>query len=222
MENNEKPTKEELEKKIEELKKKKAELEVLVINQDNTQVAYKVFLNSVYGFTGTQYSPVFNKNVAEAVTLTGQKTIKEMVRFTNAELNKLNPDMKDEEWVIAGDTDSVSKDTLISVNGMKMSIEDAFMLVKSEGFIEKLQNGTEVAIPAKSINTGTLLLDNCKLKNISRHKVTKKRWKISVPGLDKPLYLTEDHSLIVKRNGEYCEVSPKDVKPTDILLVEKH
>ena len=215
-------TKEEIKQKIEELKKKKAELDVLVLNQDNTQVAYKVFLNSVYGFTGTQYSPVFNKDIAEAVTLTGQKTIKEMVRFTNSELNKLNSDMKDDKWVIAGDTDSVSADTVISVDGKEMAIEDAFNLVKSTGFIDKLQNGTEVAIPSKPMNTSTLLLNNCKLNNISRHKVTKKRWKIQVPGSSKPLYVTEDHSVIVKRDGEYCEVSPKDIKPTDFIIVKKY
>lgn len=214
-------TKEEILAKIEELKKQKADLEVKIINQDNTQVAYKVFLNSVYGFTGTQYSPVFNKNVAEAVTLTGQKTIKEMVKFTNSELNKLNPDMKDEEWVIAGDTDSVSKDTVIKVNGHQMSVADAFIEAAKNGFIDKLQNGTEVAIPCFPMLTSTLLLGACKVNNISRHKVKKKRWSITVPGLPKPLLVTEDHSIIVKRNGEFCEVSPKDIKPTDLVIVER-
>ena len=82
--------KEDLKKKIERLKKKKEELEILAGIQDVFQHSYKIYLNSVYGFTGTQYSPVFSTDLAEAVTSTGRMTIQEMVRFTNNLLIKID------------------------------------------------------------------------------------------------------------------------------------
>jgi len=88
-------------KKIEELKKQKEKAEFDANLQDVFQHSYKIFLNSVYGFTGTKYSPVFNKDIAESVTLTGQNVIKEMVGFTNKCLNKLGNTDDSTGWVVA-------------------------------------------------------------------------------------------------------------------------
>ena len=99
--------KEELIKKIEKLKEEKEKAEALAKIQDVFQHSFKIYLNSVYGFTGAQYSPVFSQDIAEAVTLTGQATTKEMVRYTNAALNKIGKTDDSVQHVIAGDTDSV-------------------------------------------------------------------------------------------------------------------
>lgn len=93
---------EELKNKIEKLKQKKHELEALAKMQDVFQHSYKIYLNSVYGFTGTQYSPVFSVDLAEAVTSTGRMTIQEMVRFTNKALVKIdNGGTGIEEYTVA-------------------------------------------------------------------------------------------------------------------------
>ena len=59
---------EELKNKIAKLKKKKHDLEALAKMQDVFQHSYKIYLNSVYGFTGTQYSPVFSVDLPTNVT----------------------------------------------------------------------------------------------------------------------------------------------------------
>ena len=44
-------------------------------NMDLDQLTKKIILNSTYGILGFKYSPFFNINIAEAITLSGQKTI---------------------------------------------------------------------------------------------------------------------------------------------------
>lgn len=209
-------TKEELIKKIEKLKFEKEKHEALAKIQDVFQHSFKIYLNSVYGFTGTQFSPVFSQDIAEAVTLTGQATTKEMVRYTNAALNRLGNTDDSISHVVAGDTDSVFSKAKIYVNNKLKTIEDVFNDFINDGNIEILQNGTEVVIPnlkmeTKSINGSTLI------KNISRHKVSKGQYKISIQGKDS-LKITEDHSIMIYRDGQVIECKPNEIKNSDYLI----
>ena len=56
------------------------------------------------------------------------------------------------------------------------------------------------------------------IKYISRHKVTKKRWKLKTK-IGEEIICTCDHSLIVFRDGKKLEVKPEDVLITDKILV---
>lgn len=207
---------EELIKRIEKLKVEKDKAEALAKIQDVFQHSFKIYLNSVYGFTGAQYSPVFSQDIAEAVTLTGQATTKEMVRYTNAALNKIGGTDESVQHVIAGDTDSVFSDALVYANNKLKTIESLFNDILKNGSLDKLENGTEIAIPnfkilTKSINGTTTI------KNVSRHKVSKERYKISINNNDS-LFITKDHSIIVYRNNELIECKPNEVKDTDYLI----
>jgi hypothetical protein len=207
---------EELIKRIEKLKVEKDKAEALAKIQDVFQHSFKIYLNSVYGFTGAQYSPVFSQDIAEAVTLTGQATTKEMVRYTNAALNKIGGTDDSVQHVIAGDTDSVFSDALVYANNKLKTIKSIFDDILKNGSLDKLENGTEVAIPnfkilTKSINGTTTI------KNVSRHKVSKERYKISINDNDS-LFITKDHSIIVYRNNELIECKPNEVKDTDYLI----
>ena len=214
-------TKQEILDKIEELKKKKAKAEFDAKLQDVFQHSFKIMLNSVYGFTGTKFSPVFSRDIAESVTLTGQKTIKEMVRFTNKCLDKIGgTEEGKEDWVIAGDTDSVLGKSKISLNGRYITIEDAFKKFRKQGHSEILENGTEVAIPAMNTYLTDSLDGKSSVRNISRHKVRKQMYSITVPGKD-PLIMTEDHSIMVQRDGRIIECKPSDIKETDFLIVKE-
>lgn len=93
-------TKEEIKNKIAELKKERDNLKVLSNIQDLKQHAYKIFLNSSYGVLGSAYYSCFDLDNAEAVTLSGQTVIKEMVRYVNEILNKLINSEKN-EYVVA-------------------------------------------------------------------------------------------------------------------------
>ena len=72
---------------------------------NNFQMVRKICLNSAYGAVGNQYFRYFKLANAEAITLSGQTSI----RWIEDRLNKyLNELLKtDSDYVIAVDTDSV-------------------------------------------------------------------------------------------------------------------
>ena len=72
----------------------------------NMQQAKKIQLNSAYGALGNQYFRWFDMNHAEAITLSGQLSIRWMANKMNGYLNKLFK-TKGEDYVIACDTDSM-------------------------------------------------------------------------------------------------------------------
>lgn len=111
-------TKEEIVARIKQLKKQKQRLEYLSEAQDVRQHAYKIFLNSSYGALGSVFYPCYDLDNAEAVTLSGQTVTREMVRFTNNLLNMIEG-MKDQEYVIAGDTDSAGPQTILKLYKIK-------------------------------------------------------------------------------------------------------
>jgi DNA polymerase elongation subunit (family B) len=73
---------------------------------NNIQMAKKISLNSAYGAIGNEYFRYFRIANAEAITLSGQVSIRWIENKMNSYLNKL---LKTEEkdYVIASDTDSI-------------------------------------------------------------------------------------------------------------------
>ena len=73
---------------------------------NNIQMARKIQLNSAYGAIGNQYFRYYNLANAEAITLSGQVSIRWIENRMNAYLNKLLK-TDDVDYVIASDTDSI-------------------------------------------------------------------------------------------------------------------
>jgi len=87
-------------------KKKTKELEKEIARYNNIQMARKIQLNSAYGAIGNQYFRYYKLENAEAITLSGQVSIRWIENKMNAYLNKiLKTDGVD--YVIASDTDSI-------------------------------------------------------------------------------------------------------------------
>ena len=73
---------------------------------NNIQMARKIQLNSAYGAIGNQYFRYYNLANAEAITLSGQVSIRWIEGKVNSYLNKLLK-TEDHDYVIASDTDSI-------------------------------------------------------------------------------------------------------------------
>ena len=73
---------------------------------NNIQMAKKIALNSAYGAIGNQYFRYYKLANAEAITLSGQVSIRWIENKMNQRMNKI---LKTEEvdYVIASDTDSI-------------------------------------------------------------------------------------------------------------------
>ena len=73
---------------------------------NNIQMAKKISLNSAYGAIGNQYFRYYKLANAEAITLSGQVSIRWIESKMNQYLNKLLS-TTDDDYVIASDTDSI-------------------------------------------------------------------------------------------------------------------
>ena len=91
-------------KKYEKTPTKNLEKEIARCN--NIQMAKKISLNSAYGAIGNQYFRYYKLANAEAITLSGQVSIRWIENKMNDYLNKLLK-TEDIDYVIASDTDSI-------------------------------------------------------------------------------------------------------------------
>jgi DNA polymerase elongation subunit (family B) len=82
------------------------ELEKEISRCKNIQMARKIQLNSAYGAVGNEYFRYYKLENAEAVTLSGQVSIRWIEDKMNSHLNKILK-TKDKDYVIASDTDSI-------------------------------------------------------------------------------------------------------------------
>jgi len=73
---------------------------------DVMQLGYKVTLNSAYGMIGSEYSRYFDTRIAEAITLSGQLSIRWIERKLDEYLNVVCG-TEGESFAVAGDTDSI-------------------------------------------------------------------------------------------------------------------
>jgi hypothetical protein len=90
----------------------KAELEVLLQKAEygeslfNTkQLVEKTMINSLYGALANKWFPLFNEEMAAAITGNGRYFIQKLANYIEKALQELLP--QDKEYIVYGDTDSV-------------------------------------------------------------------------------------------------------------------
>ena len=179
------------------------------------QIALKTLINSLYGALGNKAFILINEKIAQAITGNGRYFIKSFGRRIEKYLQSLKKWNK--PYYIYSDTDSCVGDTLISTSLGKIKIEDLF---ERSGEIVKNENGSFVKrldekILAKSMSSDFEIQDK-KIIYVMKHKVNKRMFKISVN--DKSVIITEDHSVMIKRNDNLISVKPTEILETDDLI----
>ena len=98
----------ELQKVNKDDKQKLYSIERDISISENKQMAIKILLNSLYGALGNRYFRFFDQRIAEAITLTGQLTIRWAEHAINGHLNRvLRKGKTYKDYVLAIDTDSL-------------------------------------------------------------------------------------------------------------------
>ena len=187
---------------------------------DARQMAVKIAINSLYGALGNEGFRYYNHSMAEGITTSGQLASRYIERKVVELLNKmLGKDKPAEEWVIAGDTDSVVGETEIIVNGERITIADFYRRYARQAierrpsdFVANVSDGSQ----ASAFDNGVVDAD---IKWVMKHRVKKEMFKISVG--NKEVIVTEDHSVMVSRDGRLIECKLRDILPTDKILVLK-
>lgn len=214
-----------LKKKYEEEQdpQKKHDLKFELDRLDMVQYSYKIQINSAYGALGAAFFPAGDTDVAASITATGKATVKKSYEIAKqfAVEQGVTPE-KAASIVVGGDTDSVVGDTVINVNGKPITIADYYNSITSnyikcddinKNYIKRVDNG-DVAL---AYNNG--IVQNT-IKHVMKHTVKKRMYKIKCNG--KEVIMTEDHSIIVNRNGKNISVSPKDILKTDTLIIQNN
>ena len=88
-------------------KQKLYQIERDIAIAENKQMSIKILLNSLYGALGNRYFRFFDQRIAEAITLTGQLTIRWAEHAINTYLNRVLKTERYKDFVIAIDTDSL-------------------------------------------------------------------------------------------------------------------
>ena len=86
--------------------KNKEEVVNNIAKYNNVQMAKKILLNSAYGALANQYFLYYSPEQAEAVTMSGQLSIRWIEKYINRFINDLLK-TGDTDYVIASDTDSI-------------------------------------------------------------------------------------------------------------------
>jgi len=204
--------------KVEILKKQSKEIETQIVKKDIIQFTLKILANRLYGFFANKHSHFCDIDAASSITLTGQECIKQANLIINNYAQQkydVNNDLN-----IYNDTDSVAGSTLIRTNQGIIPIEQLYNEYSKNNKTTLSKYGHETIIP-KDLECLTYDSSNkevklAKIKRLIRHKTNKKLYKIKING--KEIITTEDHSIMVERDGNLVQMSPKDIKVGDKVI----
>ena len=196
------------EEKTSEIESKITTLEFLYQVKDGFQLAMKVSMNSIYGFTGASVGRLPDKRIAAAVTASGRRMIQECKEYVESTY-----DCK----VVYGD--SVAEYTPIYIYNKItkriniIKIKDLEYLIDTddnENKWKKVSNDTEKEyIELSKFNIYTWTDDGLThLKRIIRHKLHPSKQMIRILTPTGLVDVTDDHSLLKK---DKTVVSPKDI-----------
>lgn len=206
-----------------------------MVKQDGLQYNYKILLNSTYGYVGTRYSRMFDLHNAEAVTKTGQECIKKSMdsvndffqnKWENSKVGMKVNAKKTGNLVICGDTDSISHDSIITYGENKYTIKDFFNKLYKEQFnnykigvnYREFIFPENIELPYYDEKTKNIKLG--KVQYIEKHITSKKMYKIKTKS-GKYIKVTEDHSVMVLKDGKLIEKKPTELMKTDKIITIK-
>jgi DNA polymerase elongation subunit (family B) len=111
------------------------ELKKEISRCNNIQMARKIQLNSAYGAIGNEHFRYYKLEIAEAITLSGQLSIRWIGNKMNAHLNKVLK-TNNVDYVIASDTDSM----YLSLDGLVQSVYKGREVTNEKivGFLDKV------------------------------------------------------------------------------------
>ena len=133
------------------------------------------------------------------------------------DFSKVTQIPKDKPITIYGDTDSVASETVINTNNGDFTIEELYNKNIDEGSAGVTLKGHESVNCKEDVLNYDEGLYYAPVKRIIRHKVSKPKWKLKTKSGEE-IIVTNDHSMIVFRDGEKLEVKPSEILKTDKIL----
>lgn len=119
--------------------------------------------------------------------------------------------------IVYGDTDSVAGDTEIDTDHGKITVEELFHMCSI-----KWNNGTKEYSADPRIKTMSYDMDTDTamykpFNYVYRHKTKKVLWRVTDEE-GTVIEVTEDHSVMVERDGNIVEIKPNELLESDLLI----
>lgn len=195
---------------------KKIELKAQADYWDTLQYIRKILLNSLYGALLNPYMRFFDKRVGQSVTLTGRCITKHM----SAKINEILTG----EYNNIGDAivygDSVDGSSIIETNYGPMKVEDLFEQSRirwAKGKDEERLYSVDKYFKVLTYDPETKKPYYSDIDYIYKHETEKDMYEIEDDYGNKVI-VTEDHSIMVERNGELVEAKPYEIVEGDRLI----
>ncbi len=182
---------------------------------DKRQLVKKINLNSLYGAILNSGCRFFDKRIGQSTTLTGRQIAKHMA----SKVNEIITGEYDHvgKAIIYGDTDSFLGDTLIATSVGEKSIEELFAACSEFWDNNDKEYAYHPDLMVMSYDPDVNEPYFGHINYIYRHKVSKDLYEVE-DELGNTITVTEDHSVMVERNGELLEIKPGDIVESDILI----
>jgi len=183
---------------------------------DKRQLVKKINLNSLYGAILNPGCRFFDKRIGQSTTLTGRTIVKHM----SAEVNKVITGVYDHvgDAVIYGD--SVTGDSMINTSNGMIAIEDLFDAVEDKvlhpsGKEYAMFNDSDITTLGFHALNDKITIS--KMNYVMRHKTSKQLYKVTMED-GTSVTVTEDHSLMIDRDGFLLEIKATDLQENDLVI----
>lgn len=183
----------------------------------NEQWTKKILINALYGATGNKFFSLYNRDFASSITANGRIFIQQTANRIRERLQELCP--WDRDYWIYSDTDSFAN-TLVKTDQGSLHIFDLYnsqntkeVEYKPGKFFKEVKD-----LKALSVNKN-FQLEYKPIKYVMKHTVKKRLFRVKCNGNE--VVITNDHSIMVKRDNELIEVKPFDIRKTDKLITVK-
>ena len=182
---------------------------------DKSNQVVKILLNSTYGALLNAGSRFFDQRIGQSTTLTGRSITRHMASKTN--------EMIAGEYdhygtsIVYGDTDSVTGDTLIRSSAGDRPISELFDNCSAFWKSGDKEYASDPDLMVMSYDTSWRDPYMGHIQYIYRHPVSKPMYEIT-DTLGNTVTVTEDHSVMVERDGELMSVRPPEMVNIDVLI----
>jgi len=182
---------------------------------DKRQLVKKINLNSAYGALLNAGSRFFDQRLGQSTTLTGRTITKHMAAKTNEMICGVYDHYGNA--IVYGDTDSEISTTRHLTNFGEQTIEDLFNTCCEfwKDGDKEYAHHPDLMVMSYDEDIGEPYLGHTEY--IYRHKVSKDLYEIE-DELGNIITVTEDHSVMVEREGNLISVKPAEILDSDILI----
>lgn len=182
---------------------------------DKQQLVRKISLNSAYGALLNMGSRFYDQRIGQSTTLTGRS----INRHQSSKINELLTGEYREygETQIYCDTDSETADTLHVTNQGVKTIETLFNEATEFWQVgdKEYASNPDLLVMTYDNRAGDPYLGH--INYIYRHRVSKALYEITDYAGNK-ITVTEDHSVMVHRDGVLVEAKPTQILPSDQIV----